>query len=164
MPGECLSAVAVGGLALSKPSGAIAHIVDARRILVSGGDGWFGLKAWHVGRLVPPLHLPLTRLAALLALCSMCSPSGTWANATLTEATTSAKGCSLCPSGTYRTGDAAPENNACRRIPPGGQNVEAAWSACRVPLPGLASSRCRSGNHCSTPLPHPLQAIRPQTC
>lgn len=57
----------------------------------------------------------------------MCSPSGTWANATLTEATTNAKGCSLCPSGTYRTGDAAPENNACRRIPPGGQKVEAAW-------------------------------------
>lgn len=47
------------------------------------------------------------------------SPSGTYADPTKTEASSNAKGCSLCGINTYRSGDAAPENNKCLPIPDG---------------------------------------------
>lgn len=52
---------------------------------------------------------------------ALCSPSGTFANTTKTQDLAAAVGCSLCPTGTFRSGDAAPENNVCRTVPPGVQ-------------------------------------------
>ena len=52
----------------------------------------------------------LTSCAA--ALCCVCSPPGTWLPSWDVE-------CQVCPQDTYRTGDATPENNVCKPIPPG---------------------------------------------
>lgn len=43
-----------------------------------------------------------------------------------------AKGCSMCATGTYRSGDAAPENNECKQIPAGGWCGE--WLPVRTAL------------------------------
>lgn len=70
----------------------------------------------------------------------VCSPSGTWADIANTEKapsgsttdpttkvvtwTNTAKGCSLCANGYYRTGDASAENSKCKPIPAGEPWVE----------------------------------------
>ena len=51
----------------------------------------------------PAIHLPC------------CSPPGQYTD----ELNTADSVCRACPAGTYRSGDAAPENNACRPIPAG---------------------------------------------
>lgn len=52
-----------------------------------------------------------------------CSPEGTYASAA-TYSTTAAKGCSKCPSGWFRTGDASLNNNECKKIPAGGRSLK----------------------------------------
>jgi len=92
---------------------------------------------------VPPANPTASHVMCTLSLLPHCSPSGTWANPDLTEATTGAKGCSLCPSGQYRSGDAAPENNMCRQIPPGGElRLGTAVGHCRWG-PAAACSACK---------------------
>jgi hypothetical protein len=51
-----------------------------------------------------------------------CSPAGTFL-------TPGDQGCQTCPDDSYRTGDATPENNECKPIPPG-----AFAASCAAPL------------------------------
>ena len=77
--------------------------------------GLLGTSSWHQ-QLASQLVLILPCI--LCPSLSWCSPKGTWADATKTQAV-AALGCSRCASGYYRSGDASAENNECREIPPG---------------------------------------------
>ena len=62
-------------------------------------------------------------LTALLFLSHPCSPAGTWQ-----DTSNNALACKSCTDWpvtgvwTYRNGDAAPENNECRRVPSGARS------------------------------------------
>lgn len=96
-----------------------------------GEGGWHlavALVAATMQRLLPAPHCSH---ADHFTWPLLCSPAGTFADPAKTEHVFKAdvgaageddwyaKGCSLCPSGQYRSGDASPENNECKNIPGG---------------------------------------------
>lgn len=82
----------------------------------------------------------------------LCSPSGTWANPAKTRLVANALACSLCPTGTYRIGDASPENNVCKKIPAGKLLLSSAQGTLGSMAGPLKFALCKCCLHTLLPL------------